>query len=58
MEEELKKIYYDPDVNTSSAKRLYQVSQQRFKISWVESKTTLLKTLVISLLKMLEMVQV
>eukprot|EP01050_Picozoa_sp_SAG11_P031787 SAG11_NODE_10028_length_861_cov_30.934383_3_plen_25_part_01 len=24
MEKELKKVYYDPDVNTSSAKRLYQ----------------------------------
>eukprot|EP01050_Picozoa_sp_SAG11_P064021 SAG11_NODE_43902_length_160_cov_140.245902_1_plen_24_part_10 len=24
MEKELKNIYYDPNVNTSSAKRLYQ----------------------------------
>ena len=29
MEEELKNIYYDPDVNTSSAKRLYQAAKDR-----------------------------
>eukprot|EP01050_Picozoa_sp_SAG11_P018383 SAG11_NODE_2767_length_2997_cov_133.602830_3_plen_112_part_01 len=29
MEKELKKIYYDPDVNTSSAKRLYQAAKER-----------------------------
>eukprot|EP01050_Picozoa_sp_SAG11_P070779 SAG11_NODE_52387_length_106_cov_523.000000_1_plen_26_part_10 len=26
MEKELKNIYYDPNVNTSSAKRLYQAA--------------------------------
>eukprot|EP01050_Picozoa_sp_SAG11_P012137 SAG11_NODE_1332_length_5179_cov_193.229724_2_plen_414_part_00 len=29
MEKELKKVYYDPDVNTSSAKRLYQAAKER-----------------------------
>eukprot|EP01050_Picozoa_sp_SAG11_P049222 SAG11_NODE_26771_length_340_cov_397.360996_1_plen_93_part_01 len=29
MEKELKEIYYDPDVNTSSAKRLYQAAKDR-----------------------------
>eukprot|EP01047_Picozoa_sp_COSAG01_P107153 COSAG01_NODE_36194_length_521_cov_0.248815_1_plen_63_part_10 len=29
MEKELKNIYYDPNVNTSSAKRLYQAAKER-----------------------------